>query len=600
MAFSKHLNEIMNEFQIKNIDLARESGLSQSYISKIRRGISMPKDGSLVYEKLFRGLEALLNETQREGLKEKFEFPSDRKSLQALFRKESSKVIGHFSNCLNILMNFFKIQNKSLAEVLNCDPSLISKYRGGERIPSMDNEMVIHMTHYFSFLAISEGKGLALCKVMGMEEIEHINEKILSELILKWMLQGEMDALLMDKIFNMMENYQETCVDYSKLSKILESTSLPYQEVMKKQGKEGIRKQVLLFLSLIAKSEKTLELKLFSDQSMDWMTEDPEFFNIWRTLMLTILICGHRVQIIHNILRTDRELYAALEGWLPLHLSGNIESYYYKLPASDLFSNTLFINCGEFAVVGNSVVGLEDEADFYFTKDEGTLKRVEHVFDSLIENSEELLQTFSLRSYEDAFLFADRMMDTNKDSTIYLIQQKLPLWTMNENLLIKILEENQVGIRRKEFILEYAQFLRESYDSLLENNEYYEYFYIPEKFEEKKYILDGMNIFGEEPIYYTIEDFKAHLKDIRNILRESKNYHIAILEEPMFSEMKLLQFKDKNIFAIKTKPPTSAISYQSELILQKCQSYMMYKLKDTINSIDHYDEVLSVLEDWGE
>ena len=177
-----------------------------------------------------------------------------------------------------------------------------------------------------------------------------------------------MNNILMDKIFNIMDDYKSPDMNFNKISTLLETYTLPYQDTVKKSGNTGLRDQVLLFLSMCAKSQEMLHLKLFSNQSMEWMTENSDFFEIWKMLMLTILECGHKITIIHNIQRDNTEIFSAIEGWTPLHLSGNIESYYYTFSPSKSFSNTIFINCGNFSVYGNTVAGLEAETDYYFTK----------------------------------------------------------------------------------------------------------------------------------------------------------------------------------------------------------------------------------------
>ena len=83
---------------------------------------------------------------------------------------------------------------------------------------------------------------------------------------------------------------------------------------VKKSGNTGLRDQVLLFLSMCAKSQEMLHLKLFSNQSMEWMTENSDFFEIWKMLMLTILECGHKITIIHNIQRDNTEIFSVIEG----------------------------------------------------------------------------------------------------------------------------------------------------------------------------------------------------------------------------------------------------------------------------------------------
>lgn len=80
-------------------------------------------------------------------------------------------------------------------------------------------------------------------------------------------------------------------------------------------------------------------------------------------------------------------MFSAIEGWLPLHLSGNIESYYYTASFSNPFSNTIF-SSGSFAVYGNFIDSLENETDFYFTQEQNTIQKLEEAFEDLTKHSQ--------------------------------------------------------------------------------------------------------------------------------------------------------------------------------------------------------------------
>lgn len=585
--FYDKLDKIMLQFHIKNKDLAAATGLSQSSISKLRRGINTPPSNSTIYRTVFQGLNALLSGDQVMELEYKHMISWDYETFINWISEDISLPLTKFSSCLCTLMDFYNIKNYTLAEALNFDSSLISKYRTGKRMPSADHEIVKKTATYFADLALAKNNAEELLKLLGIHERITINAESLKAKILTWMTAEKLDTLIADRIFNVMEEFNSPVINFHNISRLVESVDLPYQDVTKEYGNDGLRKQVILFLSLCTKSAEKLHLKLFSNQNMDWMTEDLSFFDTWKTLMLAVLESGHKVSIIHNIQRKDSESFPAIEGWVPLHLSGNIESYYYALPPSPSFTNTIFLNCDHFGLYGNGLIGMEEDTEFFFTKNHDTLRRLESAFDALICDSSPLLKSLSIRELAEVFEVAEFDSDRSA-SSIYIMQNKLPVWHMDKKLLEEILDQNQMDETEKALITSFIGRTKDLYLSFLKKHKIFEYFHIEERVASHKFSLDCIHSDPHRPIYYTAEQYRRHLESIASTLNAYKNYHISILESPMHDRIKLLQLNSRSIFVIKNKYPLSAIKYENEILVKQFQKYIFTKAKRSINSVDEY------------
>lgn len=592
--FYDKLDKIMLQFHIKNKDLAAATGLSQSSISKLRRGIRLPSASSYIYENLFRGLSSLLSSNQIMELEYKYMIAWDFESISSWIYEDSSSPLTKFSKCLCGLMDLYQIKNYTLAAALNVDSSLISKYRTGKRMPSSDQDIVKKIAAYFAGIAMEKNETEELLRLLGLGEKITINEEGLTKAILIWMTQDKLDTLLADRIFNVMEDFTSPLIHFRNISQLVESVDLPYQEVMRDNGNEGLRKQASLFLSLCAKSKERLHLKLFSNQSMDWMTEDLSFFHTWKTLMLAVLEGGHKISIIHNIQRSESESFSAIEGWVPLHLSGNIESYYYALGPSSSFTNTIFISVGHFGLYGNGVCGMEENTEFFFTKNQDTLHRLEAAFDGLIANSSPLLTSLTIRELNDSLEVAE--LDAERPaSSIYIMQNKLPIWHLDGELLEEILCQNQIEKEEKALISSYIERTKKFYMNMLKRHNIVEYFFIEQNSKTQKFSLDCVHLDPLKPLYYSKEQYQRHLKNISSTLREFKGYHISILDSPMHDKIKLLQLNSNSIYVIKHKYPISAIRYENEILVKQFQKYIFMKAKTSINSWDDYEGVMAIL-----
>lgn len=592
--FYEKLDDIMLQFHIKNKDLASAAGLSQSSISKLRRGVSIPPANSAIYRNLFHGLNAILTGNQIMEFEYRHMISWDCDTFTNWIYEDSSLPLPKFSGCLCTLMDLYKIKNNTLAKALNFDSSLISKYRTGKRTITRDHEIVQMIAAYFAGLAMERSNAEELLKVLGVVREISIDEKTLTAAIVTWMTGNKLDTLLADRIFNVMEEFNSPVVNFRSISRLIESVDLPYQNVTKDYGNEGLRKQVILFLSLCTKSKEKLHLKLFSNQSMDWMTEDRSFFDTWKTLMLAVLESGHKVSIIHNIRRKDSESFSAIEGWVPLHLSGNIESYYYALSSSPSFTNTIFISCDRFGLYGNGVVGMEGDTEFFFTKNHDTLVRLESAFDALIGDSSPLLKSLSIKELKDVLEVAEFDSDSTA-SSIYIIQNKLPVWHLDKELLEEILDQNQMGEDEKEFIISFTERTREFYVNILKKHKIIEYFFIEESNSSHRFSLDCISFDPQRPVYYSAEQYQRHLENISATLKEFENYRIGILDSPMHNKIKLLQLNSRSIFVIKNKYPVSAIKYENEILVKQFQKYIFMKAKSSILSVDEYEKVLRIL-----
>ena len=159
-------------------------------------------------------------------------------------------------------------------------------------------------------------------------------------------------------------------------------------------GPDGLRAAVLRFLSDVLKSG-TGEMKLYSDQDMDWMTGSREFLLRWISLMNACVSRGVRVTIIHNIDRGADEMLSAIRQWLPLYMSGRIEGRYCLKANGGRFSHTIFLAPGAACITGCAVAGGEKQAVYRYETMPEELSGYESFFQSLLGQSRRLIDVGS-------------------------------------------------------------------------------------------------------------------------------------------------------------------------------------------------------------
>ena len=106
---------------------------------------------------------------------------------------------------------------------------------------------------------------------------------------------------------------------------------------------------------------------------------------------------GIHIRIIHNIDRGLVEMTDAIINWLPLYMSGMIESFYCIKPGSGRFSHTIFLNPGNFCIEAAHVIGMEAAGIYRFHTSGELLSQSKGAFDKLMEMSRPLVRISSQR-----------------------------------------------------------------------------------------------------------------------------------------------------------------------------------------------------------
>lgn len=589
MDLHSYLNSIMEEHHIRNLDLAEAADLSPSYISTIRRGKRKPPVGGEVYERIYHGLVDLKNNSS-----DKWSLPSSYEDFIKIFLPED---IGsdEMPQRLNRLMVLFAVQNKALAKHLNCDPSLISKFRTSNRLQQ----------HESYLLGIADFFAIKVLESPNPEELEkklkaaldinfpfNLNQESLKNTFLQYLCRNSREVNFFDRMFTMMNGLSPGAMDFSKLLSVLQKASLPGTDVIRRKGYAGLRKLVLNFLSLVVNSDEPLELKLFSNHDMRWMTEDKEFFELWKFLMIAVLNKGHKIQIVHNLSRSDEEMYAAIEGWMPLHLYGNLDSAVFEGTADNGFSHTLFICKDHFCITGHSIKGMEDETDFYFIQSPDLIDSVESSYDSLAFKSKSLIKT---AHFYDEVQATEALLDFYKkpfSGRFYSMQKNLPLWTIDEDLLLSMLQRNNIPLDRQKLILDYVSEIRKIFISRIQDEDIYDCFYLPDKFEPGEFALDLINVDVDDAVSYTCEDYVNHLKAIQKLSETYPHYHVLALREAIFPNLKIMKTGEKGIYTVNLLPPLSILRYDNDRLNQNFRGYMEEKLLPLIRNEDEFKTLL--------
>lgn len=365
--FHEKINKLLTTTHARSKNIAQYASIHPATISKLRTGKLTLKPSSPTILKLISGivlyakdndkLENIYQMLEEDGILTnennlennlKIWFYSD--SEEADDENDTMTPFSSFGSKLSEIMQLADLSNVRLGHLINMDSSNISRYRNGHRTPKFHSVVVTQLCQVLIDQFSTQKKMDVLIKQIHAPAEAATDEDILFLHLRKWLFNYESD----DKsaIGQLLQNMDSlTLVQTNDLPPF---SSIATDDVLNDNssyyvGDKGLQTAVIRFLSS-AVTCGAKELFLYSDQGMEWMMEDDEFRVKWLTLMSECIKQGIYIKIIHHIERDISEMIYAIRSWMPLYMSGMIESYYCTLKNGLRFSHTLFL-CPEVACI---------------------------------------------------------------------------------------------------------------------------------------------------------------------------------------------------------------------------------------------------------
>lgn len=274
-----------------------------------------------------------------------------------------------FKDKLNQLMEQFHISNSKLAKEINIDPSLVSRWRNGDRIPTMRSSHIPSIASYFLSQNGYSYQQEYLRHILDEQKSELPNVSDQVALLSDWLIRDtasstvirpyvsseEYAEVLLQQIQGMVKDrpsqFTSQAIDFPTPSLSPQSR----KDFHLFAGNSARRKAVIYFLTCVLQNEEKTDLFLMSDEDMSWLTEDRAFQVQWHMLLRGIIEAGHKITIIHTVHRDTRDIIQAINLWMPLHLLGSIKSYYNPRYQSQTVKTSWFIQRDKRALISSSV-----------------------------------------------------------------------------------------------------------------------------------------------------------------------------------------------------------------------------------------------------
>ena len=570
MTFKNRLNEYLNNINCSSKELSIKSNVSESVISRYRNGDRTPKIDSKQLKDIAAAIECIIKEKNIEEYLNTnilFELSNAIKEMDT-FNYDS------FSNNLNELITTLKININEMSKYIMFDSSHISRIKNGKTRPS---DPIIFANRICNYIT-SKYNSLEYYKTLSLLLDKDVNENNIYDLICNYLTNDtNNNKNYIGDFLNNLNNFNLN--DYIKDIKFdeLKVPNIPFYKAKTKNyyGLEEMKNAEIDFFKATVLTKNNEDIFMCSDMPMEDMAKDIEFGKKWMFGVAMCLKKGLHLNIIHNLDRPFNEMMLGLESWIPIYMTGQISPYYLKETKNSIYGHLNYTS-GKYILYGECIKDNHDKGKYYLTSDNKEVKYYKEKASYILKKANSLMDIYTEKDKNSfkTFLLNDTSIKTNRKR----ILSSLPLFTMNDELLNKILIRNNLSNEEIVNIKNYKKDEENNIKEILKNNIITDTIYDYSDSFNDNLSLSLENIFLNRKITYTYKEYIEHLNNTKNY--KNKNYHLITTKEETFSNISITILENDYViiskisnpvihFVIKHPKLVSAISNFKPLIKEK-------------------------------
>lgn len=569
MKFNEILNRYLIELNCSSKKLSTKSGLSESVISRYRSGERTPLVKS---EQLNKLTTALFNIAQ-ENEQNQYSLDKIQKDFNTTLTNNNFNFTT-FSNNLNTLINTLNININEMAKYIVFDASHISRIKNGKAKPSnpieFSNKICSYIfSRYKSAEDIYNLQTIIGCKKSNLSVNNYYNT------LFSW-LTSETTSIknqTSDFLYNL-DSFNLD--DYIKVIKFneLKVPNIPFYKAKTKHyyGLEEMKKGELNFFKATVLSKSKEDIFMCSDMPMEDMAEDIDFGKKWMYAIAMCLKKGHHLNIIHNLDRPFKEMMLGLESWIPIYMTGQISPYYLKDNKNDIYNHFNYVS-GTVALTGECIKGHHNKGMYYLTTNKNEIKYYKEKSDLLLKKAKPLMEIYRENNSKEYELFLRKDENIICDRARYL--SSLPIFTISNELLIKILKRNKINSKDIDKIIKYKNDELKYIKNITKNSKINDYIYIikEDDFKKDSPSLLLNNLFYNKKINYTYKEYMEHLKLTKDYVKSEKNYEINYIKEKTFKNITISLLKNNYVIISKSSNPTIHFVIKHPKLIESIENF---------------------------
>lgn len=552
MNFKEVLNKYLKELNCSQKMLSESSGLSETVISRYKSGERTPVKNS---EQLTKLTTAIFNISKTMS-KKQYTLDKIENDFNKVLQNDNFDYTT-LSNNLNILITSLKISINEMSKYIVFDSSHISRIRYGKAKPSNPIEFSNKICTYIFNRYNNPDDINNLMTIIGCKKSDLSNNNFYNTLF-TWLTSESIQVKnqINDFLYNL-DSFNLN--DYIKAIKFdeLKVPSIPFYKAKSRHyyGIEEMKEGELNFFKAIVLSKSKEDIFMCSHMPMEDMAEDVSFGKKWMFAIAMCLKKGHHLNIIHNLDRPFNEMMLGLESWIPIYMTGQISPYYLKDSKNSVYNHLDYVS-GNVALTGECIKGYHNKGMYYLTTNKNEIKYYKEKSELILKKAKPLMQIYRENNIKEYELFLKNDEKIPCDRTRYL--SSLPLFTISDKLLNKILKRNKFSKTDIDKIIKYKKEELKYMNNILKRNKVNDYIYIIEEneFKNDSPSLSLNNLFIDKKIKYTYNEYIEHLRQTKEWSIQEKNYELNYVNDKTFKNITITFIKNHYVIISKSSNPT--------------------------------------------
>ena len=549
MQFKDILNKYLKETNSTSKELSTTSGISESVISRYRSGKRTPNINSPHLSTLATSLSILSKKNIY--INENIILKEFTTSLNNNFNYEN------LSNNLNNLITTLNINMSDMSKYITFDPSHISRIRYGKSKPSDPYSFSEKVSNYINLKYNSKDYLKNISTLI--DESINLNEKNLTTIIYNYLTNNTINKKVqvnyISNFLNNLDNFNLS--EYIKDIKFdeLKVPSIPFYHAKTRNyyGLEEMKQGELDFFKATVLSKNNSDIFMCSDMPMEDMAKDIEFGKKWMFAIAMCLKKGLHLNIIHNLNRPFNEMMLGLLSWIPIYMTNQVSPYYFKDNKNNIYNHLNYVS-GVCALTGESLTNNHHLGKYYLTTNKKELSFYQEKANILLKKANSLMDIYNINLNSNYQLFLSNSININTPRV--RTYSTLPLFTISKPLLIKILKRNNVSKEDEDLIISYYHKELSRTNYILENNTITDNIYKIDAHSTEPLSLSLENIFYQNTITYTHEEYLSHFKSTIKYQEKNKNYHVIPSTHKTFNNITIINLLNHYTIISKNNNPT--------------------------------------------
>ena len=552
MNFQECLNNYIIQIRCNGKELARNSEISETVISRYRKGERAPSADSEYLKKLSDGI---IKTAAEKGIRD---FQSDKvwQTLRESLEDNRDEPVFN-SQKLDILLRELDINISRIAAFLHYDPSYLSKIRTGKRNPAHHQQFIEKICEYVASNYKDEQDRKKVAYLIQCNEDELADSSSYRRKLREWLSSSKPEdvdyvSAFLRKVdsFNLDDYIRAIHFDSFKVPKV------PFQLPVSRHyyGLKEMREGELDFLKHTVLSKSMKPLYICSDMPVEDMAADEDFAKKYMFGLAMVLKKGLHIHIIHDVERPMKDMMLGLENWVPLYMTGQISPYYLKGVQNRVYSHLHYCS-GQVAMTGDCISGHHDLAHYYLTSRKEEVSISQKNMEFLLKKAHPLMDIY--REERKKELHASLLENAGKEGRRRRVLAVPDLGVLPKKLLEEILERNHVVLNEKTVILESYKRSATCLETILKHSVVEDEVSVLSEAEYEKYplVLPLAECFLEKDIRLTYEEYHACIDAAENYAKVNENYQFNLTKIKGFHNIQITCFEGKWCMISKNRAP---------------------------------------------